>query len=97
MPRAHCDRVDVAEVDVGEHGDDVAELTFVDRTRPRAHRTLGDPPRRVLAERDTTGVGIDPMAAHHVSLDGGEPAPSVGLVTVPPQGVEIPDVADPTP
>jgi hypothetical protein len=34
----------------------------------------------VLAARDPTGVGGDPMAAHHVGLDGGEPAPGDGLV-----------------
>jgi hypothetical protein len=55
--------VDVAEVDIGEHRDDMTELALVDLTRPRTHRALGDPPRRVLAERDLAGVRIDPDAA----------------------------------
>ena len=79
VPRSHRDRVDVAQVHVGEHGDDVTELALVDLTRPRTHRALGDPPGRVLPDRDLAGVGVNPLAAHQVGLDGGEPASRVGL------------------
>lgn len=79
VPRPHVDGVDVAEVHVREHGNDVAQLTLVDLTRPRTHWPLRNPPRRVLAERDLAGVGIDPDAAEHVGLDRGEPTTSIGL------------------
>src|SRR6056297_2764345 len=79
VPRPHVDGVDVAEMHVGEHRNDVSELALVDLARPRTDRPIGNPPRRVLAERDATGVGIDPDASDHVGLDGGEPASRVGL------------------
>lgn len=80
VPCSYVDRVDIAQLHLGEHDNDVAQLAIVDLTRPRAHRTFGDPPGRVLPERDLAGVGIDPMAAHQVGLDGGEPPSRVGLV-----------------
>ena len=55
------------------------QLAFVDLLRARPDRALLDPPARVLAERDLSGVGIDPVTADDVGLDGRQPTTGVGL------------------
>jgi len=52
---------------------------LVDLARQRTDWPFGNPPHRVPAERDSTGVGIDPDASDQVGLDGGEPTSRIGL------------------
>lgn len=78
VPGPNVDRSDVEQERIGEHHRDVAHLVLVDLTRPRAHRVLLDPLRRVLAERASAGVRVDPQAVNHVCLDRGEPATRIG-------------------